>query len=119
MSILHKAKEAFVPANQPKFFPTLHLIPETRYVRRIDRACNSPYYHPQPHPTPIKEPASNQNGFTARLKRRFHQYCADSWERLKSLGRRIVRWLVWRVLFPLSVLCAISVKFVNPAELPL
>lgn len=117
MNILPKPDQAAVPVNQPKTFPTFHLIPETGYVRRRRRAANQPAYQQQYTPSHILPPVTQPQGFIARQKLRFHLYCAATWSRLKEAGRNTVRWLVWRVLFPLACLCTTWVPFVNPADL--
>ena len=119
MNILKKPEQVTVPVNQPINFPTFHPIPDTGYVRRTGRACNSANYHRQPSPTHIQRTAAKSIGFIARQKQLFRQYCTDTWARLKQLGRDTVRWLTWRVVLPLSVLCAIWIPFANPAELAL
>jgi len=119
MNILRKSEQTSVPVNQPAHFPILHLIPETGYVRHTGRACNNPNYHRQPSPTLIQHRAAKPQGFIARQKQRFYLYCTDTWLRLKQLGRDTVRWLIWRVVFPLSVLCAIWIPLAAPAELAL
>lgn len=118
MNILHKPEGAFVPVNQPSHFPTLHLIPETGYVRR-KRASNQPSHHQQRTPTQLQQHARKPRGFLAQQKLLFRQYCADTWSRLIQIGRAIVRWLAWKVFLPLSIACAFSISFANPADLPL
>jgi hypothetical protein len=118
MNILPKSEEALVPVNQPIKFPTLHLIPETRYVRR-KRASNQPYYHQQRTPAHTHHQATKPRGLLSRQKLRFHQYCADTWSRLNQIGSELVRKLLWRVILPLSVACLFWIPFASPAELPL
>ena len=119
MNILHKPEEAFVPVNQPAHFPTFYLFPETGYVRRSGRACNSPNYHSSPSPTPIQRPATKPQGFIARQKQRLRQYCIDTWSSLKRFGREQVHKLFWRAIVPISIACALWIPVVRPAELPL
>ena len=114
MNILPKPEEAFVPVNQPTNSPTLHLIPETRYVRRKRRACNHPSYHQQRTPHRIQQQAREKLGFLTRLKLLFH-HCTDTWSRLKRTGKETVRWLVWRVVYPLSIASALWIPDGNPA----
>jgi hypothetical protein len=118
MNILHKPEQAFVPANQPKTFPTFHLIPETGYVRR-KRACNQPSHHQQRSPTYMQQLANKPRRILARQKLQFQQYCAATWSRLKAFGRELVRKLFWRVILPLSIACALWIPLANPADLPL
>lgn len=119
MNILRKQEEVLLPVHQPINFPTFHLIPETEYVRRKRRASNQPSYHQQRTPTPFQHPAAKLQRFITLLKQCLRQHCTGTWSRLKQLGRDTVRWLAWRVVLPLSVLCAIWVPLANPSELPL
>ena len=116
MNILPKPEEAFVPVNQPTNSPTLHLIPETGYVRR-KRASNHPSYHQLRTPHHIQQQASKTLGFLSRLKLLIH-YCTDTWSRLKRTGKETVMWLVWRVVYPLSIASALWIPDGNPAGLP-
>lgn len=118
MKILQKREEAYMPTNQPANFPTFYTIPETRYVRRLYRAANRPFYHHVSNATRITPEKARSPSFIALLKQRIGQYFRETWSRLKQLGRNIVRWLAWRVVLPLSVVCAIWIPYVNPAELP-
>jgi len=119
MNILHKPEQATVPVDQPSNFPTFHLIPATGYVRRKRRACNQPAYHQHRTPTHIQRQVTKPRGFLARHKLRFHQYCADTWSQLKAFGKELIRKLVWRVILPLSIACALWIPIASPAELPL
>ena len=119
MNILEKLKQVFIPVNQPKNFPRLYFIPETIHADAPNQASNDPLYQQVPArvyrrrwmqiPRPIR--------YFRQLRARFYKRCADAWSALKEAGRRVVRWLVWRVVLPLSVLCAIWLPFANPAEL--
>jgi hypothetical protein len=120
VNILPKPEEAIVPANQPINFPTFHLIPETRYVPRRQRACNAHQYHQPPSPTPISP--STETAFLkyARIEIEiFQEFFQDTWNTIKELGRATVRWLARWVVLPLSVASALYIPAIHPMDLPI
>jgi hypothetical protein len=112
--------------DQPTLWPTLYLLPQTHYVQR-QRAANSPEYRPTPQPdiahhraTRIEHP--HENWLQAILRREvevLQEAIADFWRALKQAGRDMVRWLAWKVVFPLSVASSLSVTSIHPMDLPL
>ena len=127
MNILEKIKQVFVPVNQPEGFPRLYFIPETITVQAPRQACNDPSYRPlvAPQPTAKTQPTRKKKRetifqkFIRQEKEIFQEACADAWSATKAFGRSVVRWFVWRIFVPLSVVCALSSQLVKPAELPL
>jgi hypothetical protein len=119
MNILIRPEKAFVPVDQPTNFPRFYLIPETSTLQIPNPASNNPRYRQSP-PTRIKPPQETKiQKFFRHEKEIFQEACADTWSAIKAFGRSVVRWLVWRIFVPLSVVCALSSQLVSPAELPL
>ena len=120
MNILEMLKQVLKPVNQPKNFSRLYFIPETIHVEGPNQASNDPRYQQVPtrvHPRlwiQIPRPIR----YVRQLRALFYKRCAETWSALKEAGRRVVRWLAWRVVLPLSVLCAMWLPFANPADLP-
>jgi hypothetical protein len=119
MNILEKIKQVFIPVNQPEGFPRLYFIPETITVQAPRQACNDPSYRPSVAPQPIRQQETKIQKFIRQVMEIFQEACADAWSAIKAFGRSVVRWLVWRVFVPLSVVCALSSQLVSPMELPL
>ena len=123
MKILEILKQAFIPMNQPRSFPRLYFIPETITFDAPNQAIKDPFY--QRDLTPVKQQSLRRPQlpkpakYLQQLRARFYHLRARAWSALKAFGRRVVRWLAWRVVLPLSVLCAVWIPYVSPAELPL
>ena len=108
------------------WWPRLYFLPRTHYVQR-QRAANSPQYNPRPKAEMFDYEATStepphENWLQAMLRRElemFQEACADAWTGLKQAGRSVVRWLAWKVMFPLSIACAIWIPAVSPMKLPL
>jgi hypothetical protein len=119
MNILEKIKQVFIPVNQPEGFPRLYFIPEAITVQAPRQACNDSSYRPPIAPRPIHQEETKIQKFIRNEKEIFQEACADAWAAIKAFGRSVVRWLVWRIFVPLSVVCALSSQLVSPMELPL
>ena len=124
MNIFKRPKQAFIPVNQPTNFPRFFLIPETTTLRNTKPAINDFVYRTLQRPVTILESIKKIpretyiQRFIRRENEKFMQIVNDAWTGIKRVGRAIVRWLVWRVMMPLSVGCALWIPIVNPAELP-
>jgi hypothetical protein len=113
-------------ADQPTTWPRLYFLPQTHYVQR-QRAANSPEYNPRPQPviahhraTRIEHPHETQlQRFLRQEMEILQEVIADIWIAIQQAGRDMVKWLAWKVIFPLSVACAIWVPMGNPMDLPL
>jgi hypothetical protein len=122
MKILNKSEQAFVPVNQPQpaHFPRFYIIPETKYVRRRQRASNAHQYHQPPPPAPISprtEPAFRK---AARIEFEILQeFCQDTWTDIKDLGRTVTRWFARWVITPLVISSSLYIPAIHPMGLPI
>jgi hypothetical protein len=121
MNILERIKQASIPVNQPVVFPHLYLIPETVTVQASWQSANDPHYW---QPAPIQNiNRQKHESFIQRFVRRRREAISRrldaAWQEVKAFGRAVVRWLVWRVFLPLSIIASLWIPVVNPAELPL
>ena len=92
----------------------LYRLPTTHYVRR-QRAANHHIYAIQA-PT-LESLPTPRPGYWAREMAKFRAALSQTWSNLKAMGRRLVRWLMWRVAVPLAVLSCLWVAYAEPAEL--
>jgi hypothetical protein len=120
MNILTKPEQTFTPVNQPHpdQFPRFYKIPETKYIRRRQRASNAPQYYQPPSPTPVSprtEPAFRK---AARIEVEiFQEFCQDTWNTIKELGRAFTHWLVRWVITPLAISSSLFIPSIHPMEL--
>jgi hypothetical protein len=120
MNILTKPQQAVAPVNQPhpSQFPSFYLIPETKYIRRRQRACNAPQYHQSSPPTPIIPRTESAFRKYARIKIEiFQEFCQDTWCTIKELGRDLTRWLVRWVITLLAISSSLHIPAIRPMEL--
>lgn len=68
--------------------------------------------HRRRHETVIQRISSESTGV-------FQGTVKHVWAGLKGFGRSIVRWLVWQVFLPLSIIASLWVPVGNPANLGL
>jgi hypothetical protein len=112
--------------DQSTTWPLFFILPQTHYVQR-QRAANSPEYRPKPQPDiahhrTARTTYPHENWLQAILRREveiLQEAIADIWIVVQEAGRAMVKWLAWKVVFPLSVACAIWVPIGNPMDLPL
>ena len=127
MDVLRRIKQIFIPIDQPTDFPRLYFIPETREVDGPRRSANDTYYRPPVILQPIRKtvPApkvERQNFiqlFIQRQKENFYLACEEAWSATIFFGRTVVRWLVWRVILPLSVMACLWIPSIHPMDLPI
>ena len=93
--------------------PHLYRIPETQYVRRQRAANHHIYDIPAPMPAELLEP---QRGYWALETAKFEEASRQAWADLKALGRKLVQWLMWRLVVPLAALSGFAIFSAEPAE---
>ena len=101
------------PAPQSNALARLYPIPETHYVRRQRAANHHIYAIPEPKPA---NPPTHQPGYWAREVEKFSAAGRQAWSDIEAIGRRLVRWLMWRVIVPLALMSTLWVAYAAPAE---
>jgi hypothetical protein len=120
MNILKKPEQAVVPVNQPQpdNFPSFYLIPETKYIPRRQRACNTAH-HNQSSPKHTKLKQENRLQKSIRHEKEIClDVCRDTWAALKYLGRALVKFLARWVVMPLAISSSLYIPVIRPMELP-
>ena len=119
MNILEKIRQAFIPVNQPKNFPRLYFIPETKTVQAPRQSSNDPYYRQAAPVQRIRRQKRESiiQRYIRRRKEAIRSALERAWAEVKAFGRSVARWLAWRVFLPLSIIASLWIPAGNPANL--
>lgn len=108
-----------IPVNQPSNFPRLYFIRRTKQLQNRRRGANDPRYQ-QPILPAIHTPRETIVGnFIRQEKEIIRDFTSNLWSATKAWCETAIKWIFWRVILPLSVVCAFWIPAGSPAELPL
>ena len=119
MNTTSKGQGTTEQPQEPSVLPSsncghLYRLPTTHYVRRQRAANHHIYVIPKPKSA---SPPTHRPGYWAQEVDKFSAAARQAWSDIEAIGRRLVRWLMWRVILPLAVLSCLWVAYAEPAEL--